>query len=1236
MTSQGGLAKLVVIMLSPLQMEAQKRIMILDGAIGTMLQRNTLAESDYRGERFTDRELYPCDLLNNNDILALTRPDLVRAVHDGYFEAGADFATAATFSSSIFGQHKYFYQAAPCKHDQAYYEAVLADETLAALVRDINVAAVRLAREAADAAEARDGRKRYVLGALGPMAVMASMSSDVNDPAFRAVNFDQLRRVYRHQALCLMEQRLDGIILETTFDTLNAKACLFALDELRAEGVSVPPVMLSVTITDRAGRTLSGQTVEAFWNSVRHHPLFSVGLNCSMGAELMLPFARELASLADCHICIFPNAGMPDPFSPSGYEHDAATMAHMLADYADKGLLNIVGGCCGTTPAHIDAIAQAVRPFAPRVHAPRPHPKQLRLSGLEPYNHDDSGNTLFVGERCNVAGSPIFAKLIRAGEFEKALAVARRQVENGAVVLDICFDDGMIDGPATMRHFVNLLSAEPDIARVPFMIDSARWEVLEAGLQCLQGKGIVNSISLKNGEAEFLRMARLIRRYGAAVVVMGFDEDGMAEGVDARLRIATRAHDLLVNVVGFEECDIIFDPNVLPVGTGIAAHADYARDFIGGVGAIHERFPNCHLSGGISNVSFAFRGMNPVREAMHSAFLYHAQQQGLDISIVNAGMLAVYDMVEPRLLQLVEDVLFNRVEDATEKLLAFAQDLNQAKDAPTEQLQAWRLLPVQERLSYALVKGITDFIEADTQEALSHCQHPLELIEGPLMSGMSQVGELFGAGKMFLPQVVKSARVMKQSVALISPLIEEGQDSSAAVGTVVLATVKGDVHDIGKNIVGVVLACNGFRVVDLGVMVSSEDILASIAAENADLVVVSGLITPSLEEMVKLAQTMQAADLRLPLMVGGATTSPLHTALKIAPTYPSGIVAQTADASTIVPVAAALVGREAQGYKARHLQEQEVLRQQFAEKNSPLFPLDEARARALKIDWATAPQPQPLRKGVFTCSTPVSGCVCHHPQPDFEIPWSALMEHADWGILLRSFEMEAVWSPSKNAFHPDANHQMRREAESLMRDAHELFEQGAHEEWLAAKAVFGLWDAHSQGDDIVVEGGTKLHGMRQQKVSSKPRLCLSDFVAPEGQGGVIGAMQLSIIGADEQAAAFDAANDSYRAILLPALANMLAESMAECVQKRIQEYWPAEGSSMIRPACGFPTQPDHAEKRIIFDLLNASEYTTAQLTASNMMQPQASVCALILNHPQAQYFSVLPVGEDQKEDYQSR
>ncbi len=1219
-------------MTSTLQLEAQKRILILDGGIGTMFQQNKLVESDYRGERFADISRYPRDLMNNNDVLALTQPEMLMAIHDAYFMAGSDIASTSTFASSLFGQHEYFHIAPPGKHGQEYYDGVLADDELATLVRELNLAAVQIARTSAQNAEARDGRKRYVFGSLGPMAVMCSMSSNVNDPAWRAVNFDQLRCVYRHQVLCLLEGGVDGLILETTFDTLNAKACLFAIDELREEGESIPPVILSATITDKAGRTLSGQTVEAFWNSVRHHPLFAVGLNCSLGAEVMMSFAKEFSELADCHICIYPNAGMPDPFSPSGYEHDAATMAPMLKAYAEQGLLNIVGGCCGTTPEHISAIAEAVSLYAPRVAAARPHPKQLRLSGLEAYNHDDTRNTLFVGERCNVAGSPLFAKQIRAGEFDKALTIARRQVENGAVVLDFCFDDGLIDGPATMRHFINLVSAEPDIARVPFMIDSARWEVLEAGLQCLQGKGIVNSISLKNGEEEFLRMARLIRRYGAAVVVMGFDEDGMADGVDARLRIAKRAHDLLVDVVGFEECDIIFDPNVLPVGTGIVEHACYGTDFIGGVEKIHEAFPNCHLSGGISNVSFAFRGMNTVREAMHSAFLYHAQNKGLNISIVNAGMLGVYDMIEPQLLTLVEDVLLNRHEGATEALLAHAQTLVPVKDAPADQVEAWRLFPVEERLSYALVKGIIDFVEEDTNEALATCSNPLELIEGPLMAGMSQVGELFGAGKMFLPQVVKSARVMKQSVALITPLIEQGQESGSSAGTVVLATVKGDVHDIGKNIVGVVLACNGFRVVDLGVMVSCEKIIATVVAENADLVGLSGLITPSLEEMSKVATELQAAGLRLPLMVGGATTSPLHSALKMSPHYPDGVVVQTADASTIVPVAASLVGRESKSFIQDILEEQESLRQGFEQKDILLMSLEEARAQSLKIEWAAHPQPQVLRQGRFTCSTPVSGCACHNPQPNFEISWSELIERADWSILLRSFELDAAWNPLKNVFHPNANPDMRLEAERLMSDAHALFEQGADEEWLSVRGVFGLWPAHSQGDDIVVEGGSILHGVRQQKQSAKARLCLSDFVAPEGQGGYVGAMQLSVTGGDH----FNGSDDTYRAILLPALANMLAESMAEAMQERVTQYWPELNSSIVRPACGYPSQPDHEEKRIVFDLLNAGEFTGAQLTESAMMVPQASVCALIFNHPQARYFSALPLGEDQKADYQAR
>ena len=891
----------------------------------------------------------------------------------------------------------------------------------------------------------------------------------------------------------LLQGGVDVLLLETIFDTLNAKACLFAIDEVREEvgEEAMPPVMVSFTVTDRAGRTLSGQTVEAFWNSIRHAKPLSVGINCALGADLMLPFARELAKHADCYISMYPNAGMPDPLSASGYEHDAAFMGNIMHQYAEEGLLNIVGGCCGTTPEHIIAMREAVQNFAPRpagAVAPRPA-EQMRLCGLEPYNHDRSKNTLFIGERCNVAGSPLFAKLIRAGEFEKAVEVARKQVENGAVVLDFCFDDGMIDGPAAMVRFLNLVSAEPDIARVPFMVDSSKWEVLEAGLQCLQGKGIVNSISLKNGEEEFLRQARLIRRYGAAVVIMGFDEEGQAGGVDDRVRIAKRAYDLLVNTVGFDPADIIFDPNVLTVGTGIAEHANYAKDFFEATAQIHANHPLSHISGGISNVSFAFRGINPVREAMHSAFLYHAQKGGLDVCIVNAGMLEVYDDIAAERLELVEDVLFNRREDATERLTACAQQIAAEKEANPEAAKtpslAWREAPVQERLAYALVKGITEFIDADTLEAVQACGSPLGVIEGPLMDGMKQVGTLFGDGKMFLPQVVKSARVMKQSVAILTPMIEEGKGEGSSAGTVVLATVKGDVHDIGKNIVGVVLACNGFRVIDLGVMVASEEILATIVKENADLVCLSGLITPSLEEMMHVATEMEKAGLQQPLMVGGATTSALHTALKIAPHYPSGSVVHTTDASTIVPAAAALASSEREAYIMAHKAEQEEARENYEAKDVPLHSLEEARARALKWDWAAQPQPAPQRTGVFTVSSPSQvECICCHRQPDFTVEWIELMQRADWSILLRFFDMGDVWNPIRNAFHENAPEDKARAACALMAEAHALLEEAVATHRLRARACFGPWHAHAVGEDIVpAEGGAVLHGQSHKKIN---------------------------------------------------------------------------------------------------------------------------------------------------------
>lgn len=1225
-----------------------ERIFILDGGMGTMIQKHRLAEADYRGSRFADTEQYPQDLLNNNDVLSLTRPEILRGIYDAYFAAGSDMVSTCTFSSTALGQHEFFHHEPPCRHDQDYYERVLQDAPLAALVREMNLAACRVAREAAEAAEQQQGRPCLVGGSIGPMAVTASLSPEVNDPGFRAVNFDQLRRAYRAQVEALADGGVDVLMLETIFDTLNAKACIYAIEELREER-ELPPLMISFTVTDRAGRTLSGQTVEAFWNSVRHAAPLSVGMNCALGADLMLPFARELSALADCAVSMYPNAGLPDPLSPTGYAHSAEFMANILRGYAEEGLLNMVGGCCGTTPEYIAAIREAVSGFAPRTIPAKPADGSMRLAGLEAMNHHRSEGILFIGERCNVAGSPKFARLIREGKYEEAVSIARQQVEKGARVLDFCFDDGMIDGPAAMTRFLNLVAAEPDIARVPFMVDSSKWEIIEAGLRCMQGKGIVNSISLKNGEEEFLRQARIIRRYGAAVVVMGFDEKGQACARQDRIDIAHRAHRLLTEVVGFPEEDIIFDPNVLTVGTGIAEHANHALHFFQAAEEIHRCHPLCHISGGISNVSFSFRGINPVREAMHSAFLHHAAKGGLDLCIVNAALMDDYESIPAHRRKLVEDVLLNVSEDATECLISYAQELAAAREREKATASAaapkaaapvaeWRSRPVQERLAHALVNGITDFIEPDTREALELCGTPLAVIEGPLMDGMKQVGELFGSGKMFLPQVVKSARVMKQSVAILTPLLNAAAGSASSAGTVVLATVKGDVHDIGKNIVSVVLSCNGFRVVDLGVMVPCEDILAAIEREKADIVALSGLITPSLDEMAKVAAALEAAGYTLPLMVGGATTSPLHTALKLAPHYPSGVVVQTADASTIVPVAASLLSAEREQVIADIKAEQKRRCEEFEEKHVPLLPLEQARAQALPVDWAAQPQPVPSRTGVFTVGVPC-GCACHTPQPDYALSWQQLLDAADWSILLRFFELQSVWNPARGAFHPNAPADKVAQAVQLMDDARALFARAQSEARLKARAAVGIWPAYRAVDDIVVEGGTILRTMRQQTVSDKPRLALADFVAPQGQGGYVGALQLSVTGGEEWTAEFDAAHDTYNSLLCAALCNMMAEALAECTHEVINQIWPpADGDARtsVRPACGYPSQPDHSEKETIFSLLDATARTGATLTDTYMMQPASSVCALVFNHPQARYFAVGPIGDDQRADYVGR
>lgn len=1221
----------------------RERILILDGAMGTMVQKRGLTETDYRGTRFADAKKYPHDLRNNNDALVLTQPEVIADIHREYLRAGADIITTCTFASTSIGQHEFFHSAPPGPRDQAYFDGVLADADLAALVREMNLAACRLAREAVDEAQAQDGRPRFVAGSIGPLSVTASLSPDVNDPGFRAVHFHQLRRAYREQVKAFVEGGADILLLETIFDTLNAKACLFAIDELREEvGNELPPTIISFTVTDRAGRTLSGQTVEAFWNSVRHARPLAVGINCALGADLMLPFARELSALADCFVSMYPNAGLPDPLAPGGYEHTAEHMAGILREYAKEGLLNIVGGCCGTTPEYIRAIREAVQDFSPRTPAVPAPAGQMRLAGLEAYNHDRTRNTLFVGERCNVAGSPKFARLIREGQYEEALSIARKQVENGATVLDFCFDDGMLDGPEVMKKFLNLAAAEPDIARVPFMIDSSKWEVIEAGLGCMQGKGIVNSISLKNGEDEFLRRARIIRRYGAAVVVMGFDEQGQATSAEHRIRIARRAHELLTKRAGFPEEDIIFDPNVLTVGTGIAEHANYARDFFIAAEEIHRLFPACHISGGISNVSFAFRGINPVREAMHSAFLYHAQKAGLDLCIVNAGMLDVYDDIPQERLELVEDVLLNRREDATERLTDYAHRLAAQKEKKPEEgtadAAAWRELSVQERLAHALVKGITDFIEEDTLEAMQACGSALAVIEGPLMNGMKQVGEQFGAGKMFLPQVVKSARVMKKSVEALTPFMEQGRDAGAgAVGTVVLATVKGDVHDIGKNIVGVVLACNGFRVVDLGVMVPCERILEAVRKEKADLVALSGLITPSLEEMAHVASELEKAGLSVPLLVGGATTSPLHTALKIAPLYPHGVVVHTADASTVAPTAASLIGQGREGARADILQQQETLRAHYTERREkPLMPLAQARAAALQTDWKRVRIPAPQRTGVFTVGVPCE-CACCTPRPDYDISWEELGSVADWSILLRVFGLQEAWNSARHALHDHADPQKAEQVTSLLADARVMLRTAVQEKRLHARACFGIWRANSVGDDIqIAESDITLHTMRCQQMSDRPRLALADFVPPAPYEGYVGAMQTSILGAEQWGAQFDAQQDSYSSLLVRALANVLAEALAERTHGIADALWATDGVQSIRPACGYPSQPDHAEKRAVFALLDAVSRTGATLTESCMMRPQASVCALIFHHPEARYFAVGPVGDDQRTDYEKR
>jgi 5-methyltetrahydrofolate--homocysteine methyltransferase len=1194
-----------------------QRILILDGAMGTMVQQYKLQEDDYRGNLFAS---HPTHLKNNNDILCLTRPEIIKQIHREYLEAGADIIETNTFNATSISQQ---------------------DFGLEPYVAEINRVAARLAREAVEEVMVNDPtRKRYVAGAIGPLSRTLSISRDVNDPGKREVTWDQVKNSYQEQIAALMEGGVDLLLVETTFDTLNLKAALFAIEEYFEKLGYRVPVMASGTITDASGRTLTGQTTEAFWISISHAPLLSVGLNCALGPKELRPYIEELARIAPIYVSCYPNAGLPDPLSPTGFPETPETLAPQLREWAELGWLNIVGGCCGTTPAHISAIAQVVKDLPPRKLPDLPRTTQL--SGLEPYKLGLGFS--MIGERTNITGSPKFSKLILAGDFDGALAVARQQVEGGANLIDINMDEGMIDSEAAMVKFLNLIAAEPDISRVPIMIDSSRGSVLEAGLRCVQGKGIVNSISLKEGEEKFKNHARLVHRYGAAVVVMAFDEQGQADNLARRKEICARAYRILTEDVGFPAEDIVFDPNILTVATGMEEHNNYAVDFIAAVRWIKENLPFSHVSGGVSNISFSFRGNNAVREAMHAAFLYHAINAGLDMGIVNAGQLAVYEEIPKDLLQLVEDVLLNRRRDATERLVDYAEKVKSSAKVQVKD-EAWRAAPVEERLSHALVKGIVEFIDQDTEEARVKYGKPLAVIEGPLMSGMSIVGDLFGAGKMFLPQVVKSARVMKKSVALLTPYMEAERASQVnprAQGKVLMATVKGDVHDIGKNIVGVVLACNNYEVIDLGVMVPAEKILETARVEAVDVIGLSGLITPSLDEMVHMAQEMERLDFRLPLLIGGATTSRAHTAVKIAPHY-GGPTVHVLDASRAVGVVSALISEDQKpGFVEKNREDQQRLREEYANKNADkkMISIGDARQRRTPIDWTTTPIDVPEFLG---------------PQVIWNQSLDELVHYIDWSPFFHTWELRGRFP--KIFDDPEVGEQAR----SLFEDAQKLLQDIVKGKLFTARGVYGIWPANSVGDDIEIytdesraEVLTMFHMLRQQmaKPAGQFNHSLADYIAPResGRADYLGAFAVTAgHGADELAKQFEVDNDDYNSIMAKALADRLAEAFAEFLHERARSQWGygkqehfsiedllREAYRGIRPAAGYPACPDHTEKQILFDLLGAEETAKIQLTESFAMWPGASVSGLYFGHPEAKYFGVGKIDKDQVLDYQQR
>jgi len=1213
--------------LQQLTAAAQDRILIIDGSMGVFLQSYNLPEIDFRGERFVEHHR---ELKGNYDVLCLTRPDIIEDIHLKYLDAGADIIETNTFNATSISQADFDMPAGVCY--------------------DINKAAAEIARRAIELWQSNhqspiNQSPKFVAGALGPLNKTLSLSPDVNDPGFRTITFDEAKNAYAEQVRGLVDGGADIILVETIFDVLNCKSAIYAIEEVFEEKGFRLPIIISGTITDASGRTLSGQTVEAFWISIKHAKPFAVGLNCALGAEEMRPHLETLAGIADCFISAYPNAGLPNEFGE--YDQTAHEMCVFMEDFARSGFVNIVGGCCGTTPDHIRHIAAHVKKYPPRIPVSRPENAYTQLAGLEPLIIRPETNFVNIGERTNVTGSAKFAKLIKENNYSEALTVARQQVDGGAQVIDVNMDEGLLDSEAAMVKFLNLMSAEPDIAKLPVMVDSSKFHVIEAGLKCLQGKSIVNSISMKEGEAEFIRQANICRRFGAAVVVMAFDEQGQADTIDRKVSICQRAYKILTEQVGYDPTDIIFDPNIFAVATGIEEHNEYAINFIEATRIIKSTCPGAKISGGVSNLSFSFRGNNHVREAMHSAFLYHATRAGMDMGIVNAGMLEVYEQIPKELLQRIEDVLFNRHPDATEELVKLAESFKETGGKIIGEDLAWRNATVQERITHALVRGIDKFVEEDTEEARKQYAAPLEVIEGPLMDGMNVVGDLFGSGKMFLPQVVKSARVMKKAVAYLQPFIEaEKGGTVTAKGKILMATVKGDVHDIGKNIVGVVLGCNNYDIVDLGVMVPADKIIKAAIAENVDIIGLSGLITPSLDEMVHVAKEMQRLGMKIPLLIGGATTSKTHTAVKVEPQYQNGPVVHVLDASRSVAVVSSLLTKnesENDAFIERTKVEYEQIRIQRAGRQSAkqYLSLEKARANNLKLDWDQYAPPKPNFTGIKAFEN---------------YPLDELVAYIDWTPFFQSWQLAGKYPAIME------DEVVGSEAKKLYHDAQVMLRQIVDGKWLEARVVVGIFPATSVGDDINVgrvlnpsdvnPSDVTLHHLRQQnvKAADQANFCLSDFISPKGDDFIGSFAVTAGIGIEKWVEKFEKENDDYSAILLKALADRLAEALAERMHERVRkEFWGYakdenldneklvnEAYQGIRPAPGYPACPEHTEKRTLWQLLEPEKNAGIILTDSCAMYPAASVSGWYFSHPESKYFGLGQIGKDQVEDYARR